>query len=452
MTLHERSERGGARRWVAVPVAAALSVALIGCGTAAPSATPAASPTAAVTASPGTEPTPPVGTGTLRVLTPASGLQVGFEAVAKNFEAAYPTLKIEFQGVPSGATYGQTLLTQLQAGTAPDVFYTNGGSGSPEAILPLAAAGRLADLSGRAWAGDVPSIAEGLYWSGDQLYGLPLYLNPLGVVYNVDEFARLSLTPPTTFDALLAMCGTIKDAGKVPIAIPGQFPRLLGQILSASNVYAGDPTWDAKRSADQVTFAGTQGWASTIQDFVAMNDAGCFQPGVQSVGVPQSFSLIGSGQALMYAGPASGMGGILAVDPTLNLAMFPMPGHTASSTRVMAGYFDALAVNATSSMLPDAQRLLDFFAQPDQQAVFAEAAGGISIAEAAAGTLPTRFQLLASLFASQAVVGRAQDAWPGAQVVGALDDALVGSITGQLTVEEGLARLDAAWAEASRGQ
>ena len=215
----------------ALAVVAAISLSACSGASSTPSATSPAA-TSASTAPIESQNTEPV---TLTVLIPSSGLQVGFEAVAKAFHDANPTVTIEFQAVPSGTTYGQALLTQLQAGTAPDVIYTNGGSGAPEALLPLAKAGRLADLSSSAWTSSVPAAAASLYQVDGKFYGLPLDLNPLGVVYNVDQFTALGLTPPTTFDELLALCQTIKATGKTPIAVPGQYPRLLGEMLAAKS-------------------------------------------------------------------------------------------------------------------------------------------------------------------------------------------------------------------------
>jgi raffinose/stachyose/melibiose transport system substrate-binding protein len=386
------------------------------------------------------------GTVTLTVLVPSSGLQTGFQAVAvHNFELAYPNIKVQLDPEPS-ATYDQVLLTELQAGNAPDVFYTNGGSGSPVSVVPLAKAGRLVDLTKSPWAKRVPAAAASLYWIKNKLYGLPLDLNPLGVVYNVAAFKTLGITPPTTFGGLLSTCRKIAAAGKIPIAVPGQFPRLLGEMLAGNYVYSGDPTWDAKRVANTVTFAGTKGWHTAIDAFDEMNKAGCFVPGVQAVSVPQSFSQVGSGQALMYTGPASGMGGIQAIDPTLQLAMFPLPGDRTTQTRLMAGYYDSVSVNAQSHNIAAAEELVDFMARQGQSELFAKVAGGISLHDAHVGAFPEQFSLLAPLFKAGKAVPRAQDSWPDANMVTALDSAMIGSITGQLSVDQGLAAMDTTWA------
>ncbi len=382
---------------------------------------------------------------TITVLVPASGLATGFNAVVANYERANPNIKVQVTTVPSGATYTQTLLTELQAGTLQDIIYTNAGLSTSDALLTLARAGKLANLSASPWASRVPAAAHDQYYLGKKLYGLPLDLNPLGVVYNVAKFKSLGLTPPTTFSGLLNLCRTIKAKGTTPIAVPGQFPRLLGEMLAASAVYSKTPTWNTLRTQKKVTFAGTPGWTTAIQHFVDMNNAGCFPPGVQAVSVPQSFALVGSGQALMYTGPASGMGSIQKIDPSLQLAMFPLPGTTTATTRLMAGTYDCLAVNAQTHQKAAAIQLVNFFGREGQSKLFAKVAGGISLHDANVGTFPSQFSLLAPMFKVRQVVPRAQDSWPNGVLLTSLDSALTGSITGQLSIPQGLQGMDKAW-------
>ena len=111
------------------------------------------------------------------------------------------------------------------------------------------------------------------------------------------------------------------------------------------------------------------------------------------------------------------------------------------------GFYDAVAVNANSKVLPEALKLVDFFAREGQSRLFAKVAGGISLHDANIGKFAAEFTLLAPMFKARKTVSRAQDVWPNAQVVTSLDSALIAVVTGQLTVEAGLKGMDAAWAK-----
>ena len=68
--------------------------------------------------------------------------------------------------------------------------------------------------------GSSASLSDARKYSSRQhkIYALPLGYNLQGLMYNTDLFASLGLKEPTTFNELLALCGKIRAAGKIPIA------------------------------------------------------------------------------------------------------------------------------------------------------------------------------------------------------------------------------------------
>ena len=49
--------------------------------------------------------------------------------------------------------------------------------------------------------------------------------------------------------------------------------------LAVATVYGKDKHWAGELRAGKVTFDGTPGWHQALQEFIDMNNAGCFQPG-----------------------------------------------------------------------------------------------------------------------------------------------------------------------------
>jgi ABC-type glycerol-3-phosphate transport system substrate-binding protein len=109
-------------------------------------------------------------------------------------------------------------LAGLQAGTAPDVLQAGPGPGiaGQPGVWPLGQQ-YFADLSGEPWVKQLwPSLA-GVMSAGGKVYAEPTVNSVYGRVNNKDLFARLGLTPPTSWSALLVDCGRLAGQGIVPI-------------------------------------------------------------------------------------------------------------------------------------------------------------------------------------------------------------------------------------------
>ncbi len=364
--------------------------------------------------------------------------------LVQRFEKANPSIKVQVQYVPV-EQYGQSLITALQAGNAPDVFYTNGGTGQSLSVLPLGKSGYLANLSKRSWAGSIPKLARSLYRSGNRLYGVPMALGLGGVIYNVDLFKRLGATVPTTFGEFLSLCTKIEGAGMIPVALAGQSPAFYGLLPAADLVYSADPIWDAERAAGKVTFSGSNGWRESLQEFLEMKGAGCYEPGAAAVTVAQAVNLIASGRAAMYLGPSAAAGSIKSINPKIDVRMFPLPGPTAASTRAMAGYVDSFSVNVRSSHLAAAMKFIDFLADPAQSITYARLSGNISLPDAANGTAPTEFSAFGPYLRAGKVAPIPYLEWPNAVIESNLTQGLQGLLTGQRTVDDVLRMMDTAW-------
>lgn len=440
-----------------------LSALLAACSAPAPSGATTSSASAPTTAPTSVAAAKPAATGQAQAPAPTqapqsaqSGQQVtitlnfiaqGSDQLAplvSDFEKANPNIKVNVQYLPQ-ATLGQAEVTALQAGNAADILYTNGGSGQLLSVFPLEKGGYLADLSQRSWVKSLPQPTHDLYWDGDKLYGLPMGLSLVGVVHNTALFQQLGLQIPTTFAEMVDLCGKIKAAGKTPMVLAGQAPGLYAQAPAASTVYSSNPNWNTDRAAGKVTFAGTPGWQAALQEFVDLNNAGCFQPGASGDTIIKAFQLLGSEQAVMFLGPSAAIGGIIGSNPNFSAAMFPLPGPTADSTRAVTEYNDAFSVNAKSPNIDAAMKLVDFLAQADEQRAYAKIMGEVSVPDSVTGTLPDLYSSFSPLLQQNKSVTLPSLIWPNPAVGTALTPGMQGLITGQKTVPDVLTDLDNAW-------
>jgi raffinose/stachyose/melibiose transport system substrate-binding protein len=316
-----------------------------------------------------------------------------------NFERVYPDVKINASYLPSGAAISQKLLTELQAGGGPDVFFAPEGNTTIAGIWPLAKADKLLDLSASPWVKRIyPSVKSALSYKG-KVYGYPVTMFWNGVVYNKDLFEQLRLTIPRTFSQVLNMCRRISAAGKIPFAQAIGEPlgsQYITFTLAASNVYARTPNWDTLRAKRKVKFTTTPGWRQSLQGLVDMDNANCFPKGaVGGLTQEQTGALIASNQAVMTV-QTSQVGSIQALNPKLNLAMFRLPGRRAQDQQLII-QAQTYAANAATRHRKEAKLFLDFLGRAKQQALFAKIGGGMSSYDMIKGNFPAGQGEVASL-------------------------------------------------------
>jgi raffinose/stachyose/melibiose transport system substrate-binding protein len=398
----------------------------------------------------------PHATVTLKVVAQSNGQgNPQLQQVFDLFEKKNPDIKIEATYLPIGETYANTLRTQLQSGNGPDVFYVTPGSGGLQALLPLAKAGYVADLSKRPWAKKIPlaTSAKSLYWSGGKLWGVPIDVVPVGVLAHPDVMSSLGISKfPSTMSQLLAACRTAKAKGKSFLNLAGasaQNAGLFATVIAGSYVLAKDPNWNVKRNAGKVTFAGTPAWASALQRIVDMKSAGCFPPGAESNdNIPATPGFV-SGQVVSWVLPASITGLIKSFNKEAQYEFFPLPGDKAGDTRVYASPTDAFAVYSKSKNKAAAFKLADFWATPAAQGLYGKLTGAASIYQAGTGQhLAYELRGLAPLLKQKDKVHTLmQVEWSNPAVFDTLGKDVQGLLTGQKTVAATLKDLDAAWGE-----
>ncbi|MDH6124662.1 extracellular solute-binding protein [Kitasatospora sp. GP82] len=132
-----------------------------------------------------------------------------YQALVDKFQAANPTVKVNFVNVPFDQAQNK-LQTAMGAKGAPDVFRSEVGW-----TAAFAKAGFLAPLDGTDAAKDTsafqPSLIKQATYEG-KLYGVPLVTDTLGLLYNKDLFAKAGITKaPATWDELKADAAQLKD-------------------------------------------------------------------------------------------------------------------------------------------------------------------------------------------------------------------------------------------------
>jgi raffinose/stachyose/melibiose transport system substrate-binding protein len=317
-------------------------------------------------------------------------------------------------------------------------------------VCLLAKDGDLAPMIGKPWT--KPSRSLSLVISYSKYHQALMAFEPgvslMGVFTNDDLFKKLGLTVPQTFAQLLGVCQKARADGTTAMLLPGADPITTGQTvtdLSVATVFAKDPHWLTELKAGTVTFDGTTGWHQTMQDFVKMNNAGCFEPGMAgALSVTGQFA---AGEGLMLASVSSTKATIDSASPAFVYSFHPFPAENrAGQTETFVNLSQGLGVNAHSGAAQQAaaQAFIDFVARPKQNALYAQIRGGLTQYQLIKGQLPGFMSAMAPVLDSHAYVINPGMLWGNPSVGAAFQQGQIGVITGQESIDDVLEAMDAA--------
>jgi raffinose/stachyose/melibiose transport system substrate-binding protein len=382
-------------------------------------------------------------TGQLRIVSHTAS-RVGLDALIHNFSISYPNVKVETQYLPTGAQLGTTELALINS-NPPDIFFVNPAPGGDVPLPALAQAGKLMDLSKRAFVKRIPKKDRDIFLVNGHVYVAPLFKTASGINVNTNEMKKRGWSVPTTFGQLLTLCGKAKAAGINLIALPGQSGQEVENAISASTVYSADSTWDKKRLANKVTFAGTSQWASVFQHLQQMRDADCFQPGWAAAGVADMINLMAPGKTVMQIAPSQGISTLKAARPDVDWVSIPFPGDTAAKTRGMIGYNFSLGVSASTQNKAAALAFIDFAGREGQSRLIASISGSISLHDVNVGNIPPALAAYKPLIKAGKIVARPASYWPTPSTVNTLNTGMAAVLTGQKSIQDMLAGVDDSW-------
>lgn len=170
---------------------------------------------------------------------------------------------LDVQFVPWASAHDK-FVTSIAGGTTPDVAEV-GTTWTGE----FGEAGALVDLAPRVQeAGLSDGLVSGLVEAGtvgDSLYGMPWYAGVRSIVYRTDVFAEAGVTPPTTWDELVAAGAKIKaarpDLTPFPIAGDneyGVYPFIWGAggQIATQNGGAWTSALDSPQARQGIQFYG----------------------------------------------------------------------------------------------------------------------------------------------------------------------------------------------------
>ncbi len=187
--------------WLAIAAMLVLGSLLAGCGTQNKPAGNDAGATA----------TAPANKAVVKIFTSKIELIDQFNQMKEDYEKEHPGITLQINSTMGGDDYDTQLKAKFASNEMPDIF-NNVGDAQKDVWLE-----HLEDLSDQPWIQDELDIAKDPMTKDGKVYGMPLNLEGIAMVYNKELFEKAGIAElPTTFSALKAAVEKLQAAGIQP--------------------------------------------------------------------------------------------------------------------------------------------------------------------------------------------------------------------------------------------
>lgn len=292
-----------------------------------------------------------------------------YNYVIDEFEKANPNITVEMEAV-ADEPYKDKIRVLMNSGEIPDIYFSWTG----EFSFKFARAGQAMDLTDAFENSDwkdkvINSAVEPYRWEG-KIYGIPMRINAKFMVYNKEMFAANNITPPTTWDEMLAVCETLKTAGITPIAFGNEFPWASAHYVGDFNAKLVDP---ATLQADYLLTAPADKlftdpmYVEALTRFKTLMDNGCFNQGPNGISHSGARSSFIAGKAAMV---------YIELEEFITVAnemgedafgFFQLPGGTGGNgdSKLLTGAPDGFMVSGKTAHPDEAIAFLKFLTSPE---------------------------------------------------------------------------------------
>lgn len=247
--------------------------------------------------------------------------------------------------------------------------------GQPAFLDEVLEAGVLAELNEADYA-DYKFVSGSLdgFKKDGKLYGLPRNTDVAGFYYNQKMFEDNGWEIPSTYDELLTLAGTIKDAGMIPLAMDGGDGWPVAVYLS-DILYklAGADYSSVVSNAIATGDFSDENLVKATELLKESVDAGLFQNGFDSQDYATAQNLFTNGQAAMYYmgswDASMALNEDIPEEIRTNIRVFTMPvidGGKGTATDIAAWNGGGYAVSASSEVKDEAVKFLNYMYQPDK--------------------------------------------------------------------------------------
>jgi raffinose/stachyose/melibiose transport system substrate-binding protein len=346
--------------------------------------------------------------------------QAAFEELAKTYEQE-TGIRVSFELYAPSDAYSQKVRAAAQCNTLPDIF---GILGEKRLFASFVKAGHVLDLfpymqaplqrvvtgqeHGRSWQDSffAKALAVNEFRQGNSygvrpgVYGVPLDITTIQMVYNKDLFRKIGLDPnrpPETFEEFLDIGKKISAAGSAAgrsasgggSASGGKQAGLQGMVAGlaeiwmidclannfAFNIMGRDKVMATIRS--EVAYTDPD-WIRVLDLFKQMQEAGLLADGVVTMVNKVAEQLFANGKAVFAFNGSWCVNVYRSMNPELNYGvMLPPKISSEYPVSIWGGAGSSFMVNARSENREEAVEFLRWLTAKEQQAYLSQATNNL---------------------------------------------------------------------------
>lgn len=295
--------------------------------------------------------------------------------IAETFMQRNPGIKVQYE-TKTGDKYFSLLNTAIQAGSAPDLFWTLGTK--TQTLPDMVKQGVVMDLTGKVdvsqWEKSTPMSVEVCKIDG-RLYLTPICsVDSRVVFYNKEIFEKYSLNVPKTFDDFIAICDKLMQNNITPMSLAGNdswdilfcFEPILAAVA---------PDWLDEATAGNAK-VNDERMVNALKLFCDWAQKGYFgkgYAGMDDAGQLLSFS---TGKVAMTIAGTWVMESVTKNNPDLKLGTFKLPTKDGVRPMVVTPN-SGCSVYSKTKYPEQAVKLAQFLASQEGQQIYMTEVGAI---------------------------------------------------------------------------
>lgn len=298
------------------------------------------------------------------------------EGLIAEYEESHDGVTIELVTPSDAAT---VLSSRMASNDTPDVF-THWPSAT---LFEQAESGYVMDLSGTGIMDNVQDVARDQWRQGEAEYAAEISYNCSGIWYNKDIFESAGITEiPKTWEELLAVCETLKEAGITPFMTAGKQTDITDrhlQVFLASCMKDGYEEFltDSENKQMDSEKAYADELVAMAEKMIQM--VSYSQDDIIGTDQDSATANFANGEAAMMIGGSWLLASTKAANPDINMEMMPIPGDTEEETNTCAFPGDfALCVAADSDVQDEAVEFVKWMTTTETATKYTEAEGNPS--------------------------------------------------------------------------
>lgn len=259
----------------------------------------------------------------LSVLAGQSTSDAGIEEMINDFLRTHlPNVELEWERMDWGERFEAQMQAKFASGEVPDIMI-----GKAQDVATYVPTGNLAPAPA-SLVKLIDDAALPAVTVKGRVYGLPYNAFYQGVFYNKDIFKEYDLTVPTTQSDLSVLIRKLAAERITPFAAHFEEDWFVGNIVmqfAIGDVFTRTPNWGDEFRSGKVSFASSAPF-HRVFDYVKeiLDDS---WPDAVAIGQAECDERFAKGQAAMYVTGTWTLQTINAVNPKMNVGVFPFPNQ-----------------------------------------------------------------------------------------------------------------------------